>query len=100
MSLEYKARNRAAIQEWLRTQIAESLTVNSAEIDVREPFASYGLSSIAAIGLTADLEEWLQVRLEPTLAWDYPTIELLARYLADELGHALDTQQSGEPSST
>lgn len=88
MSLENQTRSRAAIQEWLKTQLAESLAVHPSEIDVREPFASYGLSSVAAIGLTADLEEWLETRLEPTLAWDYPTIEALASYLADGAGQA------------
>ncbi|MGA9769013.1 MAG: acyl carrier protein [Blastocatellia bacterium] len=94
MSLEYTARNRATIQGWLRTQLAESLVTDPAQIDVREPFASYGLSSVAAISLTADLEDWLQIRLEPTLAWDYPTIELLARYLSEELEYALDGEQA------
>ena len=82
MSLEFKTRNRAAIEEWLKTQLAESLYVDPADVDVREPFASYGLSSVAAITLTADLEA--------TLAWDYPTIELLAEHLSDGLKQPLD----------
>jgi acyl carrier protein len=74
------------IQEWLLANLSKSLNLGPAEIDVREPFASYGLSSIASVSLTADLEDWLQLELSPTLAWDHPSIELLALHLAEELG--------------
>lgn len=97
---EYKAHNRVVIQKWLVTQLAEALRVDPAEIDVREPFASYGLSSISSISLTADLEDWLQIRLDPTLAWDYPTVDTLARYLSDELERPLDLQPSVEQNPT
>ena len=53
-------------------------------IDPREPFTYYGLDSVQAVGLTGDLEIWLGRRLSPTLAWDYPNIESLARHLAVE----------------
>jgi len=65
-------------------QLSESLGLGREEIDIREPFASYGLSSVAAVSLTADLEDWLGISLPPTLAWDYTTIEELARHLVVE----------------
>ncbi len=71
-----------AIQSWLVTQIAERLKVNLRDVDVRTPFAHYGMDSVQAVSLSADLEEWLERELSPTLAYDYPTIEALARYLA------------------
>lgn len=73
------------IQDWLIAKVADSVPDAPEEIDVREPLASYGLSSLAAVSLTADLEDWLNLRLPPTLAWDYPTIESLARYLETEI---------------
>ncbi|HET9587877.1 MAG TPA: AMP-binding protein, partial [Anaerolineales bacterium] len=71
------------IQSWLATRIAALLELDAASIDPRQPFTSYGLSSIHAVGLTGDLEVFLGRTLSPTLAWDYPTIGLLARHLAD-----------------
>jgi len=73
------------IQEWLLANLSKSLSLGPAEIDVREPFASYGLSSVASVSLTADLEDWLELELSPTLAWDHPSIELLALHLSEEL---------------
>lgn len=73
-----------AIQEWLIEKIGELLGVTRSEIDVAEPFSSYGMSSMAAVSMAGDLEDWLGFALPPTLAWDYPTVEALARHLAGE----------------
>jgi len=72
------------IQLWLVSKVAELVAVDPDEIDIAEPFARFGLDSIAAAGLSGDLEDWLNRRLPPTLIWDYPTIELLAQHLADD----------------
>ncbi len=73
-----------AIEGWLIDQIASRIRLPPSEIDPREPFTYYGLDSVQAVGLTGDLEIWLGRRLSPTLAWDYPNIESLARHLAAE----------------
>lgn len=73
------------IQDWLIAHIAELLNVAPGIIDIREPFASYGLSSLDLVSLSGDLEETLGRRLSPTLAYDYPNILTLARYLAEDL---------------
>ena len=72
-----------AIRDWLITHIAATLEVDLAVIDPRQPFTYYGLGSVQAVGLTGELEVFLNRKLSPTLAWDYPTIEALANYLAD-----------------
>lgn len=91
---------REVIQQWLVTRIAESLQLDPMELDPREPFASFGLSSVAAVSLSADLEDWLEMRLEPTLTWDYPTIDSLARHLSDELGSRSGIPPTGQPAFT
>ncbi len=73
------------IQDWLIAHIAELLNVAPGTVDIREPFASYGLSSLDLVSLSGDLEEALGRRLSPTLAYDYPNILTLARYLAEDL---------------
>jgi acyl carrier protein len=70
------------ISDWMRARIAEQLQMPAEEVDVELPFSSYGLDSVSAIGFSAELEDWLKVPLAPTLTWDYPTIALLARFLA------------------
>lgn len=72
------------IQAWLVSYLAEVLEIESDQIDVTIPFERYGLDSSAAVGLTGDLEDWLLTELDPTLMYDYPTIEALAQHLAIE----------------
>jgi acyl carrier protein len=72
------------IEDWLVAYLAPLLSVRPDEIDRRRPFAEFGLDSLAAVTLSGELECWLDRDLSPTLAWDYPTIEALARHLADD----------------
>ncbi len=74
------------IEDWLVGQIAGLLSVPAEDVDVREPLVSFGLSSQEMVILAGDLEEWLGRQLSPTLAWEYPTIEALARHLAGANG--------------
>lgn len=73
------------IQTWIVNYVAELLEVKPNKIDVTIPFDRYGLDSSAAVGLAGDLETWLEQELDPTLLYDYPTIESLTQYLVEEL---------------
>ena len=74
----------ADIQAWLASYLAEFLEIEPDEVDLTIPFDRYGLDSSAAVGMTGDLEEWLGYELDPTLIYDYPTIEALAGHLSKE----------------
>ncbi|MFB2977491.1 acyl carrier protein [Microseira sp. BLCC-F43] len=71
-----------AIQKWLVSYIAEIMEVTSDEIDVKVTFDEYGLDSSMSVAMVADLETWLGRTLEPTLIYDYPTLEKLAKYVS------------------
>ena len=77
---------RADIERWLVSRVAVAARENPAEIDITLPFSAYALDSAAAAELTAGLEDWLDSSLPPTLIWDYPSIQQLARHLAREQG--------------
>ncbi|GAB1543388.1 hypothetical protein NUACC21_60620 [Scytonema sp. NUACC21] len=83
-NLQPGSQTAQAIQAWLVSKIAERLRVNPHDINVREPFIRYGLDSMAVVSLTGELENWLKRKLSPTLVYDYPSIESLARYIAGE----------------
>ncbi|MGB7875090.1 MAG: beta-ketoacyl synthase N-terminal-like domain-containing protein, partial [Anaerolineales bacterium] len=89
-----------AIQTWLVTRIATILEIEASSIDPRQPFTYYGLGSIQAVSLTGELEEYLNRKLSPTLAWDYPTIELLAGYLAKDIPQTRATSPSASASQS
>ncbi len=71
------------IQDWLKSRIAKEGMFTEAEIDIQEPFVTYGLDSVAATSMTYELEELLEVSLPATLYWDYPSIETLSKHLTD-----------------
>ncbi len=74
-----------SIETWLAKWIADELKIAVDSIDTRKSFVYYGLDSVTAIEFTSDLEVWLGRELSPTLAWDYPSIEILAQHLAEEI---------------
>ena len=70
------------IQNWIVNYIAELTEVNPDRIDITISFDNYGLDSSAAVGLTGDLEDWLGTEINPTLLYDYPTVEAVVQYLS------------------
>ncbi|MHA6848275.1 acyl carrier protein [Ralstonia syzygii] len=74
--------DETALQRWLIAHVASILEAPEDSIDPALPFSHFGLDSVAAVGLSGDLETLLDRKLPATLTWDFPTIELLARHLA------------------
>jgi acyl carrier protein len=79
-----KPPSKTEIQDWLVSYLAELLDIEVAEIDVAVTFDRYGLDSSAAIAMTGDLADWLGSELDPTLIYDYPTIEALVTNLVEK----------------
>jgi acyl carrier protein len=79
-----KSDKSGAIRDWLVAQFAEILGIPPQEIDPNEPLMGYGLGSIQALTLVADLEDWLGRELPATLLWDCPTMGELIKYLSQE----------------
>ncbi len=77
-------KNFKDIQDWIVTWLSKELKIDSEEIDIQEPFVNLGLSSRQAIILTGELEDWLGFEIDPSLAWEYPTIKQLADFLSEQ----------------
>lgn len=77
-----KALSVTEIQSWLISYLAELMEVDRDEIDIKIPFDEYGLDSSMSVTMVADLEAWLGRTLDPTLIYDYPTLEKLARHVS------------------
>ena len=82
-SLQKNPSAAAEIKAWLISHLAQLVKIDPEEVDVNIPFNRYGLDSSAAIGMTGDLGEWLGYQLEPTIIYNYPTIEALVEYLSE-----------------
>ncbi len=72
----------AEIEGWLIEWIAARLKVPPAQVRVSTPFLEFGLGSVDAVEMAAELEHRLGRRLSPTAVYNYPTIAAMARWLA------------------
>ena len=64
------------------TGLAKSLKMAPDDVDTAVAFDRYGMDSVVAVELTGELEQRMGKKLEPTLLYDYPTIDALSAYLA------------------
>ena len=80
------------IEKWLAAKLSNLLGVEPHEIDIREPFASYGMGSTEAVSLSGELADFLGRKVPADLAYEFPTIESLARHLTA----AADDSSSGD----
>jgi acyl carrier protein len=75
--------DEAEIREWLVAKVARVVGVPTSDVDPALSFVEFGLDSMQSVRLSGDLERWMGYELPPILLYDYPTIDSLARYLAE-----------------
>jgi len=73
------------IQNYVVNYLAELLEVKPDRIDVTISFERYGLDSSAILELTGDLQTFLGQELDPTLFYNYPTVQAVTQQLIKEL---------------
>jgi len=73
------------LRTWLTGVVATHLRTPAPGVDPAVPLAEYGLDSVSAIALAAEVEDGLAVVLADDALWRYPTIDELAALLAREL---------------
>lgn len=71
----------ARLERWMRAWVAAHGRMAVEDVDLDQPLATYGLDSVAAITVMAELEQLVGQPLEPTLVWSYPSIRALAAHL-------------------
>jgi acyl carrier protein len=80
-----QAPSKESIMQWMIQWIAKEMGLPTEEIETEKSLLNYSLSSVTAMMLVGDLEEWLGLTLPPTLVWDYPSIAAIADYLLEQL---------------
>lgn len=78
----FSGSSQAEIQNWLIAYLSEALEISSEAVDTTANFEQYGFDSMAIVNFMSDLEDWLGCELEPTVFYDYGTIQTLSEYLA------------------
>jgi acyl carrier protein len=86
-----------SLSAWLVDRVAAYINLSADQIDKTVALATYGLDSVSAISLCGDIEEDFNLFVEPTAAWDHPTIEALVAFLLDEFGKQTGTARPELP---
>ena len=71
--------NEHQLIQWLTSWVEGATGVDS--VDPTTPLETYGLASRDAVVLSGELEKKLGRRVDPTVAYQYPTIAALAKAL-------------------
>jgi acyl carrier protein len=82
------------IKLWLAKRLGDELKLPAEKLDPEKPFAEYGIDSASAIGVVADLEDYLGQPLDPNLFYSNPSIAELAEHLGSEAQAGAATQDA------
>jgi len=73
------------IEEMIIERVAHYAGIAEESVDVSASFDELGLGSREAVAISGDLEDQLGIELSPTLAWEHPTLEGMARHLSERM---------------
>jgi acyl carrier protein len=71
-------------QDKLLAWLASNLNLPLSSISKEISFSELGLDSISAVSLSQAIQEMWNIEIDPTIAWDFPTVNLLSKYLTSE----------------
>ncbi len=87
------------IRNFVVTHLAKSLSISPESLDPARPFNELGFDSMQAVQFSADLEDWMKLKLSPTIMWEFPNVMELSDQLAVEAGLSVGTSQDQKPVS-
>jgi acyl carrier protein len=92
MTTPFQLESRASAEEtteristWILSFVAGAKRSRQFTPKPSHRFEDFGLDSISTVKLAVELSEWLAIDVDPVLAFEHPTVERLARHLAQEL---------------
>lgn len=86
----------AEFRTWLTTWVARTAGARVEDVDPDAPMQSLGLSSRDVVVLSGELENLTGMKLDATVAYEYPTINTLSEYLSTRR----DASSTGSVTST
>ncbi|AZQ72649.1 MULTISPECIES: acyl carrier protein [Streptomyces] len=73
------------IRDWFTERVAFYLERPQSEVDPDAKLVEIGLDSVYALTICGDIEDHFGFDVEPTVTWDHPTVNAMARYLHTEI---------------
>lgn len=79
------SRTKEEIISFSKTKIAEITNLKVEEIDENTEFFSLGLDSVKALFVLQELEDYLDIEINPLVFWNYPTLNSVSDFLTTDL---------------
>lgn len=81
MTIRTTCTARREVERWISGRTAEMAVLPLSAVAPDSVFTDLGLSSVQAVELVAAIEDRFGLVLEPTLLFDYPTLEAVAEHV-------------------
>ncbi|MBE8966698.1 acyl carrier protein [Nostocales cyanobacterium LEGE 12452] len=93
MTDKFRDKTKDALVEKLVQYICTKVPNFSSKEHSDASFSGLGLDSASHVEMTAIIEDYLQVNIDPSVAFDYPTINSLVSYLQKNFIEATDVEE-------
>ncbi|MBV8083471.1 MAG: FAD-dependent oxidoreductase [Chloroflexi bacterium] len=93
-------RSAGEIREWMVAQIARRANLDPSGIDASDAFETLPIESLQIVGMVADLSRWLDWQVTPSIIFECPTIDAIARQLAADVAEARAASPIAAPAET
>nr|WP_316503358.1 beta-ketoacyl synthase N-terminal-like domain-containing protein [Paenibacillus sp. CGMCC 1.18879] len=70
-------------EKYLLELFARELMIDPAKLDVQVPFQDYGVNSVLLAQILQEINKWVSDSLDPSIFYEYSTIESLARWMSN-----------------
>lgn len=86
MTSPAQALTATTIEAWLTSRIVAYGAVSPEAVTPTADLTDLGLDSVYALSLCGDIEDEFDIDVDPTIAWDHPSIRELAAVLSEKIG--------------
>lgn len=94
MTTELKDDSIDTLVEKLIAYLSTRIDGFSTQEHLDASFSSLGLDSSDHVQITTMIEDYLQITVEPTLAFDYPTVNSLVSYLRQSFVEGIKQEEA------
>jgi len=86
-----------SLKDWLIKKASELMKIQPGVLDTNESFASYGMDSLRAVQFSGEISTYLKKQLPATLVYNYPSVDLLLKYLEKDSGQEKSAAKESVP---
>jgi acyl carrier protein len=77
--------NKENIILWLKEQMAREGEMSLDQIKPTDSIARFGIDSVVLVTIAVDLEAYVGKEIDPTIFYEFDTIEELSTYIVEEI---------------